>query len=665
MADVAKYTPINGGTLYTDFKSHFSLFKTKKTLTCAYAFVFIFIAFTIFIAFSPSSNSTSPLFSNIFTTNFTSTIPATSSNGSHFSPFFSYFFPNSSNQLHNSTLNPSQSIPRYENNTSQLVGTSKNSSNVNNQTQNSQLNGKNAIFNSNQTESTQLNGKAPNLEPNQTHLNGKFANMEPNQTQLNGKNAIFEPNQTENTQLNGKVANMEANQSQLNGKAASFEANQTQLNGKFANIESNQTDAKELKSKNEILKANQSSIEVSKSPNSFSEVKNGSKSDKKSISEKGLAKNLTSSLNKKPKNERNNFEDLVKSLLNCDLYDGNWVKDDSYPLYKPNSCSLIDEQFNCFRNGRPDHDYYQLKWKPRGCTIPRLNGTHMLELLRGKRLAYVGDSLNRNMWESLVCILRNSVKDQKKVYEVNGRMHFRGEASYAFIFEDYNLRVEFYVSPFLVQEWEVTDKSGTKKERLRLDLVGHTSEKYKNADFIIFNTGHWWTHEKTSLGKDYYQEGSHVYSELNVLEAFRKALTTWAKFVDANVNPSKTHVMFRGYSASHFSGGQWNSGGQCDHETQPIKNETYLTPYPPMMTVMEKVLKNMKVHVSYLNITRLTDYRKDGHPSMYRKQHLSQQEMKSPLRFQDCSHWCLPGVPDSWNELLYAELLVKMVGKTQ
>ena len=59
----------------------------------------------------------------------------------------------------------------------------------------------------------------------------------------------------------------------------------------------------------------------------------------------------------------------------------------------------------------------------------------MLEMLRGKRLVFVGDSLNRNMWESLVCILRNSVKDQTKVYEASGRHHFRTEASYSFIFE--------------------------------------------------------------------------------------------------------------------------------------------------------------------------------------------------------------------------------------
>ncbi|PHT25293.1 Protein trichome birefringence-like 4 [Capsicum baccatum] len=246
------------------------------------------------------------------------------------------------------------------------------------------------------------------------------------------------------------------------------------------------------------------------------------------------------------------ISDLVKSLLNCDLFDGNWVTDKSYPLYKPGSCSLIDEQFNCFLNDRPDSGYLKMKWKPKACSLPRLNATHMLELLRGKLLAFVGDSLNRNMWESLICILKNSVKEQKKVYEEFGRHHFRTEASYSFIFEEYKCRVEFFVSPILVQHWEVSDKKGGKKETLRLDLIGESADKYKGADIIVFNTAHWWIHEKTSLGKGYYQEGSHVHDELNVLEAFRRALTTWGRWVDARINPKKTFVLFRRYSPTHF-----------------------------------------------------------------------------------------------------------------
>lgn len=105
------------------------------------------------------------------------------------------------------------------------------------------------------------------------------------------------------------------------------------------------------------------------------------------------------------------------------------------------------------------------------------------------------------------------------------------------------------------------------------------------------------------------------------------------------------------------SGGQWNSGGQCDRETEPIYNETYLQAYPSKMRVVEEVIQKVRTPVMYMNISRLTDYRKDGHPSIYRMEYKSASERNSAERYQDCSHWCLPGVPDAWNELLYASLL--------
>ncbi|GKE72681.1 trichome birefringence-like protein 2 [Tanacetum coccineum] len=113
-----------------------------------------------------------------------------------------------------------------------------------------------------------------------------------------------------------------------------------------------------------------------------------------------------------------------------------------------------------------------------------------------------------------------------------------------------------------------------------------------------------------------------------------------------------------GYAISHFRGGQWNSGGKCHKETEPIFNTSYLTNYPPKMQAFDSVLRVMKTPVTFLNITRLTDYRKDGHPSIYRWfHHKAIKPQVGALPPQDCSHWCLPGVPDTWNELLYASIL--------
>ncbi|KAL2229701.1 protein trichome birefringence-like 4 [Sesamum indicum] len=338
----------------------------------------------------------------------------------------------------------------------------------------------------------------------------------------------------------------------------------------------------------------------------------------------------------------------------CDVFDGHWVVDEDFePVYKPGSCPFIDDAFNCFKNGRPDSDYLRLKWKPHACEIPRFDGQKMLKMLTGKKMVFVGDSLNRNMWESLVCALRESLANKRNVFEVSGRRQFRNQGFYSFKFKDFNCSIDFIKSPFLVQEWKFSDKAGTRRETLRLDMMEGSYNSYHDADIIVFNTGHWWTHQKTFQGKYYFQEGNHVYRKLEVADAYKKALRTWARWVDANINSNRTRVFFRGYSSSHFKGGQWNSGGSCYGEMKPITNETHLAPYPWMMVALESVISKMKTPVFFLNITKMTDYRKDGHPSIFKQ---SASTIRQGM-FQDCSHWCLPGVPDSWNQLLYAVLL--------
>ncbi|KAK9117198.1 hypothetical protein Sjap_016145 [Stephania japonica] len=170
---------------------------------------------------------------------------------------------------------------------------------------------------------------------------------------------------------------------------------------------------------------------------------------------------------------------------------------------------------------------------------------------------------------------------------------------------DYNCTVDFVATTFLVKESSMETKNGT-MDTLRLDLMDDvTAPMYQDADIIVFNTGHWWTHEKTSKG-----------------------------------------------------GGQWNSGGRCHEETKPIFEDYYLQPYPTKMTILEQVVDQMKnTHVMFMNISKLTDYRKDAHPSIYRKHYKTEAEKLYAVKSQDCSHWCLPGVPDAWNELLYASLL--------
>lgn len=342
--------------------------------------------------------------------------------------------------------------------------------------------------------------------------------------------------------------------------------------------------------------------------------------------------------------------DTNKEEKVCDFTKGEWVFDESYPVYSAFTCPFIDEGFNCEANGRLGKDYMKWRWKPHDCHIPRFNATNMLEVIRGKRLVFVGDSINRNQWESMLCLLMSAVKDPKKVYETHGRRITKEKGNYCFKFVDYECTVEYYVSHFLVHEGKA--RVGRKRmQTLRIDAVDRGSSRWKGAHFLIFNTAHWWSHYKTKSGVNYYQEGEDVIPHLEVSTAFRRSMQTWASWVDKYINPRKTKVFFRSSAPSHFRGGDWNAGGHCKEASRPLNQSA--NKYPEKNVIVEEVIRKMKTPVKLLNITKLSDYRIDGHPSIYGR--------RTRGGGEDCSHWCLPGVPDTWNQLLYVHLMQSKV----
>lgn len=58
---------------------------------------------------------------------------------------------------------------------------------------------------------------------------------------------------------------------------------------------------------------------------------------------------------------------------------------------------------------------------------------------------------------------------------------------------------------------------------------------------------------------------------------------------------------------------------------------------------LHKALQGSGFHV--LDITYMSEFRADAHPST-----------AGGKKHEDCMHWCLPGVTDTWNDILFAEL---------
>lgn len=107
----------------------------------------------------------------------------------------------------------------------------------------------------------------------------------------------------------------------------------------------------------------------------------------------------------------------------------------------------------------------------------------------------------------------------------------------------------------------------------------------------------------------------------------------------------------------------WNqkNGQKCYGQTEPVQFEGYSPPVIPQVPIVKEVIGTMIFPVTLLDITGLSQFRKDGHPSIYSST-VTSDEKQHPEQFADCSHWCLPGVLDTWNELLYVTLLSKGVG---
>ncbi|KAL4185550.1 hypothetical protein AMTRI_Chr10g6520 [Amborella trichopoda] len=356
------------------------------------------------------------------------------------------------------------------------------------------------------------------------------------------------------------------------------------------------------------------------------------------------------------------FKEAIRS---CDIFRGEWVPDPRAPYYTNTTCSAIHEHQNCMKYGRPDTGFMKWKWKPDECELTEFNPSEFFETVRGKSIAFVGDSVARNHMQSLICLLSRVEYPVDASIESDDRFK-------RWFYTTFNFTIAAFWSPFLVKSMEAVPLAApmTRLFNLHLDTFDDNwIAQIEGFDYVIISAGHWFFRHII-----FYEKGKVVgcsncqhknITDLGMYYGYRRAFRTAFKAINALQN-FKGRTFLRTFSPAHFEGGLWNQGANCIR-TKPLKStetklegtnmELYKTQIEELGDA-ERVGRERGHKFRVIDTSHAMLMRPDGHPG--RLGHWGEENV---TLYTDCVHWCLPGPIDSWNSFLL-EMLKEEVGRS-
>ncbi|XP_055806233.1 protein trichome birefringence-like 19 [Solanum dulcamara] len=336
----------------------------------------------------------------------------------------------------------------------------------------------------------------------------------------------------------------------------------------------------------------------------------------------------------------------------CDLFLGEWVENQEGPYYTNMTCFAIQEHQNCMKYGRPDTDFLKWKWKPDGCELPIFDAHQFLEIVRGKSLAFVGDSVARNHMQSLICLLSKvmyPIDVSNSTDQENRRWEYR----------DYNFNMSIFWTPYLVKANKTEPNNIYQPFNLYLDELDESwTTKIQDFDYVIISAGHWFF-RPTMFYLNHTLVGCLFCSQPNVSQmtsffSYQRAFQTAFRAINSLEN-YKGVTFLRTFAPSHFEDGVWDKGGDCVRTIPFKRKEKMLEDYNlefykiqlQELTVAQKQGKNRDLKFRLFDATQPMLLRPDGHPSKY-----GHWPNPNVTLSNDCVHWCLPGPIDVWNDFL-------------
>ncbi|RVX05551.1 Protein trichome birefringence-like 16 [Vitis vinifera] len=420
-------------------------------------------------------------------------------------------------------------------------------------------------------------------------------------------------------------------------------------------------------------------INVPKEESRDNRVPEGKSSSKKAEDVDLVVAAPISSANKSSSLEGKEYKNSTISAGNqaCNYAIGKWVEDDSRPFYSGFECKQwLSPMWACRLTQRTDFAYEKFQWRPKNCKMDKFTGSNFLrsydhlklgflefishiqivsklqpgrstpepsspvssdeglgracgrwevggERFQDKTLAFIGDSLGRQQFQSLMCMITGG-KESPDVTSVGwkyGLVKARGALrpdGWAYWFPGTNTTILYYWSASLCDLEPLNSANPTMDYAMHLDRPPAFLRRFlKKFDVLVLNTGHHWNRGKLKANRWVMHVGGVPNTDTKIAEiggAKNLTIHSIVKWVDSQLPKYPgLKAFYRTISPRHFFNGTGTQEGAVT--TPPLSSS------------------QLRDEVIYLGIAS------EPH--------------------QECRIACTgvyPGIPDMWNEILFAQL---------